>query len=149
MPRFARMRAAEVRDVRPGLQRMTLDDGSEAYALTELCGAAQAGDELLVNVSAVELGLGTGGAHVVHTNLSSPYVGAPSMGRAMKARYPGRAAPGPSRQRSPPSTRMTPTTLGSCRRWRACGSCCACCTAMRWRWLRRCTMQPARRRDTS
>ena len=87
MPRFARMRAAEVRDVRPGLQRMTLDDGSEAYALTELCGAAQAGDELLVNVSAVELGLGTGGAHVVHTNLSSPFVGAPSMGRAMKARY--------------------------------------------------------------
>lgn len=87
MPRFARMRAAEVRDVRPGLQRMTLDDGSEAYALTDLCGPVHAGDKLLVNVSAVELGLGTGGAHVVHTNLSSPYGGAPSAGRVMKARY--------------------------------------------------------------
>ncbi len=87
MPRFARMRAAEVRDVRPGLQRMTLDDGSEAFALTDLCGPAQAGDELLVNVSAVELGLGTGGAHVVHTNLSSPYGGARGEGRVMKARY--------------------------------------------------------------
>ncbi len=87
MPRFARMRAAEVRDVRPGLQRMTLDDGSEAYALTDLCGPTQAGDELLVNVSAVELGLGTGGAHVVHTNLSSPYAGAAGAGRVMKARY--------------------------------------------------------------
>lgn len=87
MPRFARLRAAEVRDVRPGLQRMTLDDGSEAFALTDLCGTAQAGDELLVNVSAVELGLGTGGAHVVHTNLSSPYGGTPSEGRVMKARY--------------------------------------------------------------
>lgn len=87
MPLFARMRAADVRDVRPGLQRMTLDDGSEAFALTDLCGPAQAGDELLVNVSAVELGLGTGGAHVVHTNLSSPYEGAPREGRVMKARY--------------------------------------------------------------
>ena len=87
MPRFARLRAAEVRDVRLGLQRMTLHDGSEAYALTDLCGTITAGDELLVNVTAVELGLGTGGAHVVHTNLSSPYGGAPSAGRVMKARY--------------------------------------------------------------
>lgn len=87
MPRYARMRAVEVHDVRPGLQRMTLDDGSEAFALTDLCGPAQAGDELLVNVSAVELGLGTGGAHVVHTNLSSPYGGARGEGRVMKARY--------------------------------------------------------------
>lgn len=87
MPRFARLRASEVRDIRPGLQRMTLDDGSEAYALTDLCGPIDAGDELLVNVSAVELGLGTGGAHVVHTNLSSPHLGTPSEGRVMKARY--------------------------------------------------------------
>ena len=87
MPRFARLRAAEVRDVRPGLQRMTLDDGSEAFALTDLCGPARAGDELLVNVSAVELGLGTGGAHVVHNNMSSPYGGTPSEGRVIKARY--------------------------------------------------------------
>ena len=87
MPRFARLRATEVRDVRPGLQRMTLHDGSTAYALTDLCGLIEAGDELLVNVTAVELGLGTGGAHVVHTNLSSPHGGAPSAGRVMKARY--------------------------------------------------------------
>ena len=87
MPRFARLRATAVRNVRPGLQRMTLGDGSEAYALTDLCGPAEVGDELLVNVSAVELGLGTGGAHVVHTNLSSPYLGAAGTGRVMKARY--------------------------------------------------------------
>lgn len=87
MPRFARLRAVEVRDIRPGLQRMTLDDGSEAYALTDLCGPAEAGDELLVNISAIGLGLGTGGAHVVHTNLSSPHLGCPSPGRVMKVRY--------------------------------------------------------------
>ena len=87
MPRFARLRAAAVRDVRPGLQRITLHDGSEAYALTDLCGPSDVDDELLVNASAVELGLGTGGAHVVHTNLSSPHLGAADAGRLMKARY--------------------------------------------------------------
>lgn len=87
MPRFARLQAVAVHSVRPGLQRMTLDDSSEAYALTDLCGPIEVGDELLVNVSAIELGLGTGGAHVVHTNLSSPFLGAASTGRVMKARY--------------------------------------------------------------
>ena len=87
MPRFARLRAVAVRDVRPGLQRITLHDRSEAYALTDLCGPSDVGDELLVNASAVELGLGTGGAHVVHTNLSSPHLGAADAGRVMKARY--------------------------------------------------------------
>lgn len=90
MPRFARLRAAEVRDVRPGLARMTLSDGSEAYALTDLCGPVTAGDELLVNTAALDLHLGSGGAHVVHTNLSAPYRGAGDPappGRIMKARY--------------------------------------------------------------
>ena len=87
MPRFARLRAAEVREVRPGLQRMTLADGSEAYALTELSGPVEPGNELLVNVSALDLGLGTGGAHVVHTNLSRPHLGAANPERIMKARY--------------------------------------------------------------
>jgi len=94
MPRFARLRAAEVGDVRPGLARMTLSDGSEAYALTELCGPIRVGDELLVNTSAVDLGLGTGGAHVVHTNLTSPFAGRPELrGRVMKARYLGEQLP--------------------------------------------------------
>lgn len=87
MPRFARLRAAEVRDVRPGLQRMTLADGSQAYALTELCGPVSAGDKLLVNTTALDLGLGTGGAHVVHTNLTVPSTGSSDAGRVMKARY--------------------------------------------------------------
>ena len=87
MPRFARLRAAEVRDGRPGLARVTLSDGSEAYALTDLCGPVAAGNELLVNTSAMDLGLGTGGAHVVHTNLTSPFGGARGPGRVMKARY--------------------------------------------------------------
>ena len=87
MPRFARLRATEVRDVRPGLARMILSDGSEAYALTDLCGPVEVGDELLVNTSALDLSLGTGGAHAVHTNLSAPHLGAPDPARIMKARY--------------------------------------------------------------
>ncbi len=87
MPRFARLRATAVRDVRPGLQRMTLADNSEAYALTDLCGTVSAGDELLVNTTAVDLELGTGGGHVVHANLTSPWLGAVGPGRIMKARY--------------------------------------------------------------
>ncbi|WP_420440228.1 DUF3866 family protein [Candidatus Poriferisodalis sp.] len=66
---------------------MKLADGSEAYALTDFCGPVAVGDELLVNTSAIDLGLGTGGAHVVHTNLSAPYEGAGGVGRVMKARY--------------------------------------------------------------
>ncbi|WP_428119597.1 DUF3866 family protein [Candidatus Poriferisodalis sp.] len=66
---------------------MTLADNSEAYALTDLCGIVSAGDELLVNTTAVDLGLGTGGAHVVHANLTSPWLGAAGPGRIMKARY--------------------------------------------------------------
>lgn len=90
MPRFARLRATEVRDVRPGFWRLALSDGTEAYALTDLSGPVRVGDELLVNTSALDLGLGSGGVHVVHTNLSAPYRGAgdaESPGRVMKARY--------------------------------------------------------------
>ena len=40
-----------------------------AYALTQLTGPVAVGDRVVVNTTAVELGLGTGGWHVVHWNL--------------------------------------------------------------------------------
>ena len=58
---------------RPGLQRVEVDlgDGPErAYVLTQLTGPVDAGDRVVVNTTAVELGLGTGGWHVVHWNLA-------------------------------------------------------------------------------
>ena len=58
---------------RPGLQRVEVDlgDGPErAYVLTQLTGTVGAGDRVVVNTTAVELGLGTGGWHVVHWNLA-------------------------------------------------------------------------------
>ena len=47
-------------------------DGRRRSAIADigLVGAAQPGDELIVNVEAVELGLGSGGFDVVHVNLS-------------------------------------------------------------------------------
>jgi hypothetical protein len=54
-------------------QRLAIQiDGERRTAIADvgLVGASQPGDELVVNVEAVELGLGSGGADVVHVNLS-------------------------------------------------------------------------------
>jgi hypothetical protein len=74
---------------RPGLQRVALDDGSRAYVLTQLIGPVAVGDRVVVNTTAVDLGLGTGGWHVVHWNLARDQWAAPSDagGREMKLRY--------------------------------------------------------------
>ena len=49
----------EVLSARVGLQRVLLDDGAEqAYVLTDLIGDVAVGDEVVVNTTAVELGLG-------------------------------------------------------------------------------------------
>lgn len=73
---------------RAGLHRVRLDDGSCAYNLSELTGPVRIGDDVVVNTTAVELGLGTGGSHVVHWNLSrSEPVTNNRPGQVMKARY--------------------------------------------------------------
>ena len=57
----------------PMEQRLAIQVGEErrtAIADIGLVGAAQPGDEVIVNVEAVELGLGSGGFDIVHCNLS-------------------------------------------------------------------------------
>jgi len=57
----------------PMEQRLAIQIGDErrkAIADVGLVGAAQPGDEVIVNVEAVELGLGSGGLDIVHCNLS-------------------------------------------------------------------------------
>ncbi len=54
-------------------QRLSIQLGGvrrSAIADIGLVGAAQPGDELIVNVEALELGLGSGGFDVVHVNLT-------------------------------------------------------------------------------
>jgi hypothetical protein len=60
-------------------QRLSVEvDGARRSAIADvgLVGAAQPGDELIVNVEAVELGLGSGGFDIVHVNLSRGLDGA-------------------------------------------------------------------------
>jgi hypothetical protein len=79
----------EILSSRPGLQRVALLIGSErslAYVLTDVTGPVDMGNAVIVNTTAVELGLGTGGWHVLHWNLArdSFRIGG---GREIKARY--------------------------------------------------------------
>jgi hypothetical protein len=71
---------------RPGLQRVMVD-GERAYVLTELIGTVAVGDRVVINTTAVELGLGTGGWHVVHWNLSRDEWHTAGPGHVMKLRY--------------------------------------------------------------
>ncbi|MGI9032231.1 MAG: DUF3866 family protein [Acidimicrobiales bacterium] len=71
---------------RPGLQRVEVD-GEPAYVLTGLIGPVAVGDRVVVNTTAADLGLGTGGSHVVHWNLSRQSWSAPGPGTVMKLRY--------------------------------------------------------------
>jgi hypothetical protein len=87
MPTFRTLRVEEVLLERRGLQRVRLDDASRAYVLTQLTGQVAVGDEVVVNTTAVELGLGTGGWHVVHWNLSRRELLQPGPGHIMKVRY--------------------------------------------------------------
>ena len=72
-------------------QRLAIGVGGErrtAIADIGLVGAAQPGDEVLVNVEAVELGLGSGGFDIVHANLTRGLDGAGVPGaHVMKLNY--------------------------------------------------------------
>ena len=86
MPSFRTGVVTAVVCERPGLQRVEVD-GRPAYVLTGLIGPVGVADEVVVNTTAVELGLGTGGSDVVHWNLSRRQWSAPGAGHVMKLRY--------------------------------------------------------------
>lgn len=87
MPTFRTRRVVEILAERRGLQRVGLDDDSRAYVLTDVIGTVVVGDEVVVNTTAVDLALGTGGWHVVHWNLARRELQLPGGGHIMKVRY--------------------------------------------------------------
>lgn len=87
MPSFRQATVTEVLAEREGYVRVRLDDGGRAAALTQLTGPIGLGDEVVVNTTAVELGLGSGGWHIVHWNLTRGPWSAPGDGHLMKLRY--------------------------------------------------------------
>jgi hypothetical protein len=89
LPRFSTAAVAEVLAERPGLQRVRLDNGRRAYVLTQLTGPVAVGERVVVNTTAVDLGLGTGGWDVVHWNLARREWHEPGPGHVLKLRYTG------------------------------------------------------------
>jgi Protein of unknown function (DUF3866) len=86
VPTFRTATVTEMLQERPGLQRVDTDLG-RAYALTQLVGTVAVGDRVVLNTTAVELGLGTGGWHVVHWNTERDVLDDPGPGHIMKLRY--------------------------------------------------------------
>jgi hypothetical protein len=81
-----------VEAVEPGpVERLLVRVGEEtrrAIADTALVGTSAVGDEVVVNTAAVDLGLGSGGADIVHVNLSRGLGGAGTEGaHVMKLNY--------------------------------------------------------------
>jgi len=90
VPSFRSGTVAALREERAGLQRVDVElDGvrEPAYVLTHLTGPVAVGDRVVVNTTAVELGLGTGGWHVVHWNLERRAWTETGPGHIMKSRY--------------------------------------------------------------
>jgi hypothetical protein len=90
MPTFRTGVVTEIVGERAGLQRVMVEgvpQGSRAYCLTQLTGTVAVGDRVILNTTAVELGLGTGGWHVVHWNLGRDELVAPGPDHVVKLRY--------------------------------------------------------------
>jgi len=90
VPTFRTGEVIEILSERPGLQRIRVAGvprGDRAYCLTAVVGSVAPGDRVVLNTTAVELGLGTGGWHVVHWNLSRTELVQPGPDHVMKVRY--------------------------------------------------------------
>src|SRR5881396_2737436 len=90
MVRLRRGKVVAVTAERPGALELEVEVEGElatALAYPDLVGAVAPGDAVLLNTTAVELGLGTGGFHLV-VAVETPQEGSGrGPGRVMKARY--------------------------------------------------------------
>lgn len=86
LPTFRTGTVTELLAERPGLQRVDTDQG-RAHVLTQLIGTVAVGDRVVLNTTAVDLDLGTGGWHFVHWNLARQELHEPGPGHIMKLRY--------------------------------------------------------------
>lgn len=91
MRRFSIGRVIAIRETTPQRQEIlvALPDGKETPAMVypPLTGTVHEGDEVLLNIVALTLSLGTGGYHFVVADLSRPGCEAPDRGHIMKLRY--------------------------------------------------------------
>jgi hypothetical protein len=87
MSLYRTLRVKEIIEARENLTKIRLDDESRAYCFPQLCGEVAVGDDVVVNTTAVDLGLGTGGWHFVLWNLKAKDVDTGRGGHIMKLRY--------------------------------------------------------------
>jgi len=90
MPRFATGVVTQVLEERAGVARVVVRVGDEerrATAFTDAIGAVAAGDRVVVNTTALDLELGSGGEDFVLWNLKRPAAGSLSGGHILKLRY--------------------------------------------------------------
>jgi Protein of unknown function (DUF3866) len=90
MIRLRRGTVVAVGPSRPGALELVVDVGgasADALAYPPLTGPVAPGDAVLLNATAVELGLGTGGRHLVVAVGEAAEVDVPGPGRVVKARY--------------------------------------------------------------
>jgi hypothetical protein len=90
MPSFRKARVVEIVNRREGLTETTVDLDGEIFLAVNydnLTGTVQPEDEVILNTTAVELGLGTGNRHFIVWNLKNGSVSIPADGHIMKLRY--------------------------------------------------------------
>lgn len=90
MASFKKARVVEVRSERKGLIKAIVEvDGEEVPAIgyPELIGGLKAGDDVIVNTTAQELRLGSGGFHIIVWNLGMDAHDSYARGHIMKMRY--------------------------------------------------------------
>src|SRR4051794_15024346 len=90
MPAYRTGVVVTLRQERDGLQKVDVEldgTGARAYVLTQLTGPVAPGDRVVLNTTAVDLDLGTGGWHFVHWNLERGAWVEPGPGHIMKLRY--------------------------------------------------------------
>lgn len=87
MAKYRTQCVTEIIEELPELIKVRLDDGSRAYCFTKLNGTVAVGNDVVINTTAVDLSLGTGGWHFIVWNLANNEVDTPRGGHIMKLRY--------------------------------------------------------------
>jgi hypothetical protein len=90
--KLRRGRVASVAEAGTRIARLTVTleesgESRDAIAYPGLTGPVEEGDDVVVNVEARDLGLGSGGFDIVHCNLTRGLAGAPSGAHVMKLNY--------------------------------------------------------------
>jgi hypothetical protein len=89
MANFKKGIVKEITLDRDDYQELILTTGEKAFNVPQTTGLLIAGDEVMVNTTAVDRQLGTGGYHIVSANLSADNISTRSHGHIMKLRYTG------------------------------------------------------------